>query len=148
MFCVITCAIAPFFPFGWHVKLSVILVFHLLQIKRQFCVCLVKLCISSSTFVSLLYNFFGICILFVLLQQSSGHSWLGSQGSSSGLVVKKTIKVDIPVDQYPTVSFMMFTSYIMQYYIPYMSDNVVPVSVFQISFVCLSVCLLDSLGQN
>lgn len=46
--------------------------------------------------------------LFVFLQQSSGHSWLGSQSSSSGLVVKKTIKVDIPVDKYPTVSFIMF----------------------------------------
>jgi preprotein translocase subunit SecG len=55
----------------------------------------------------LLYNF--LCLyLFVLLQQSSGHTWLGSQGSSSGLVVKKTIKVDIPVDKYPTVSFIMF----------------------------------------
>ncbi|XP_078165443.1 KH domain-containing protein At5g56140-like isoform X10 [Carex rostrata] len=39
-------------------------------------------------------------------EQSSGHSWLGSQGSSSGLVVKKTIKVDIPVDQYPTYNFV------------------------------------------
>ncbi|KAJ3694714.1 hypothetical protein LUZ60_000091 [Juncus effusus] len=35
-------------------------------------------------------------------QHSSGHNWLGSQGSSSGLIVKKTMKVDIPVDQFPT----------------------------------------------
>jgi preprotein translocase subunit SecG len=61
----------------------------------------------SSMFVPLLYNFLYL-YLFVLLQQSSGHSWLGSQGSSSGLVVKKTIKVDIPVDKYPTVSSIMF----------------------------------------
>ncbi|KAI3939391.1 hypothetical protein MKW98_022259 [Papaver atlanticum] len=41
-----------------------------------------------------------------LLQQSSAQSWLGSQGSSSGLVVKKTIRVDIPVDKYPTFNFV------------------------------------------
>ncbi|XP_042490211.1 KH domain-containing protein At5g56140-like isoform X2 [Macadamia integrifolia] len=35
------------------------------------------------------------------LQSSSSQSWLGSQGSSSGLIVKKTIRVDIPVDNYP-----------------------------------------------
>ncbi|XP_071725725.1 KH domain-containing protein At5g56140 [Rutidosis leptorrhynchoides] len=41
-----------------------------------------------------------------LLQPSSGQSWLGSQGSSSALVVKKTIRVDIPVDTYPNFNFV------------------------------------------
>ncbi|XP_010913284.1 KH domain-containing protein At5g56140 isoform X2 [Elaeis guineensis] len=41
-----------------------------------------------------------------LLQPSSAHSWLGSQGSSSNLIVKKTIRVDIPVDKYPTFNFV------------------------------------------
>ncbi|OVA19698.1 K Homology domain [Macleaya cordata] len=41
-----------------------------------------------------------------LLQQSSAQSWLGSPGSSSGLIVKKTIRVDIPVDKYPTYNFV------------------------------------------
>lgn len=41
-----------------------------------------------------------------LLQSSSTHSWLGSQGGSSSLVVKKTIRVDIPVDKYPTYNFV------------------------------------------
>ncbi|XP_058113019.1 KH domain-containing protein At5g56140-like isoform X2 [Magnolia sinica] len=41
-----------------------------------------------------------------LLQPSSAHGWLGSQGSSSGLIVKKTIRVDIPVDKYPTYNFV------------------------------------------
>lgn len=41
-----------------------------------------------------------------LLQSSSAHSWLGSQGSSSGLIVKKTMRVDIPVDKYPTYNFV------------------------------------------
>nr|XP_029118512.1 KH domain-containing protein At5g56140 isoform X4 [Elaeis guineensis] len=41
-----------------------------------------------------------------LLQPSSAHSWLGSQGSSSNLIVKKTIRVDIPVDKYPTEEMM------------------------------------------
>ncbi|XP_043688799.1 KH domain-containing protein At5g56140-like [Telopea speciosissima] len=40
------------------------------------------------------------------LQSSSAQSWLGSQGSSSGLIVKKTIRVDIPVDKYPTYNFV------------------------------------------
>ncbi|XP_072979985.1 KH domain-containing protein At5g56140 isoform X4 [Typha angustifolia] len=41
-----------------------------------------------------------------LLQPSSVHSWLGSQGNSSGLIVKKTVRVDIPVDKYPTYNFV------------------------------------------
>jgi hypothetical protein len=41
------------------------------------------------------------------MQSSPAYSWLGgSQGSSSGLIVKKTMKVDIPVDKYPTVSVL------------------------------------------
>lgn len=36
-------------------------------------------------------------------QPSSAQNWLGSQGSSSGLIVKRTIRVDIPVDHYPNV---------------------------------------------
>jgi protein quaking len=40
-------------------------------------------------------------------ESSPAYSWLGgSQGSSSGLIVKKTMKVEIPVDKYPTVSML------------------------------------------
>ncbi|KAL5669045.1 hypothetical protein ACJX0J_021266, partial [Zea mays] len=40
-------------------------------------------------------------------ESSPAYSWLGgSQGSSSGLIVKKTMKVDIPVDKYPTYNFV------------------------------------------
>ncbi|XP_020091304.1 KH domain-containing protein At5g56140-like isoform X4 [Ananas comosus] len=39
-------------------------------------------------------------------EPSSAHNWLGSQSNSSGLIVKKTIKVDIPVDKYPTYNFV------------------------------------------
>lgn len=38
-----------------------------------------------------------------MLQPSAAQGWLGSQGASSGLIVKKTIRVDIPVDKFPTV---------------------------------------------
>ncbi|CAL5341533.1 unnamed protein product [Camellia sinensis] len=41
-----------------------------------------------------------------LLQPSSAQNWLGSQGSSSGLIVKRTMRVDIPVDQYPNFNFV------------------------------------------
>ncbi|CAK9148919.1 unnamed protein product [Ilex paraguariensis] len=41
-----------------------------------------------------------------LMQSSSAQNWLGSQGSSSGLIVKRTIRVDIPVDQYPNFNFV------------------------------------------
>uniref|UniRef100_A0A7N0ZY80 K Homology domain-containing protein n=3 Tax=Kalanchoe fedtschenkoi TaxID=63787 RepID=A0A7N0ZY80_KALFE len=37
---------------------------------------------------------------------SPAHNWLSSQSSSSGLIVKRTIKVDIPVDQYPNFNFV------------------------------------------
>ncbi|WCJ32513.1 RNA-binding KH domain-containing protein [Euphorbia peplus] len=40
-----------------------------------------------------------------LLQPSSAH-WLSSQGSSSGLIVKRTLRVDIPVDKYPSYNFV------------------------------------------
>ncbi|THU59917.1 hypothetical protein C4D60_Mb07t07090 [Musa balbisiana] len=41
-----------------------------------------------------------------LIQPSSAHGWLGSQSSASGLIVKKTIRVDIPMDKYPTYNFV------------------------------------------
>ncbi|KAM0941676.1 putative STAR protein, homodimerization region [Dioscorea sansibarensis] len=41
-----------------------------------------------------------------MLQPSAAQSWLGSQGTSSGLIIKKTIRVDIPVDKYPTYNFV------------------------------------------
>ncbi|KAJ4725429.1 KH domain-containing protein [Melia azedarach] len=41
-----------------------------------------------------------------LMQPSSAQNWLSSQGSSSGLIVKRTIRVDIPVDKYPNYNFV------------------------------------------
>ncbi|XP_073055883.1 KH domain-containing protein At5g56140-like [Primulina eburnea] len=43
-----------------------------------------------------------------LAQPSSAQSWFGShsQGSSSGLIVKQSIRVDVPVDQYPNFNFV------------------------------------------
>ncbi|KAF5959921.1 hypothetical protein HYC85_001130, partial [Camellia sinensis] len=41
-----------------------------------------------------------------LLQPSSAQNRLGSQGSSSGLIVKRTMMVDITVDQYPNFNFV------------------------------------------
>lgn len=41
-----------------------------------------------------------------IMQHSSAQSWLGSQTSSSGLIVKRTIRVDIPVGQYPSYNFV------------------------------------------
>ncbi|KAI3810161.1 hypothetical protein L1987_19771 [Smallanthus sonchifolius] len=41
-----------------------------------------------------------------LLQSSSSQSWLGSQGSSSGLIVKRTVRVEIPVATYPNFNFV------------------------------------------
>jgi hypothetical protein len=38
-----------------------------------------------------------------LLQPSSAQNWLSSQGSSSGLIAKRTMRVDIPVEKYPNV---------------------------------------------
>ncbi|GLT26434.1 hypothetical protein SLA2020_014990 [Shorea laevis] len=41
-----------------------------------------------------------------LIQSSSTQNWLSSQGSSSGLIVKRTIRVDIPVEKYPNYNFV------------------------------------------
>ncbi|KAM1099149.1 hypothetical protein TB2_038180 [Malus domestica] len=41
-----------------------------------------------------------------LLQSSSTQNWLSPQSSSSGLIVKRTIRVDIPVDKYPNYNFV------------------------------------------
>ncbi|XP_057983624.1 KH domain-containing protein At5g56140 [Malania oleifera] len=40
------------------------------------------------------------------LQPSAAHSWLSSPSSSSGLIVKRAIRVDIPVDKYPSYNFV------------------------------------------
>ncbi|GMH05881.1 hypothetical protein Nepgr_007721 [Nepenthes gracilis] len=37
---------------------------------------------------------------------SSAQSWLSSRSNSSGLIVKRTIRVDIPVDKYPNYNFV------------------------------------------
>ncbi|KAK1440168.1 hypothetical protein QVD17_05993 [Tagetes erecta] len=41
-----------------------------------------------------------------LLQSSSSQSWLGSQSSSSSLIVKRTMRVEIPVSAYPNFNFV------------------------------------------
>ncbi|MBA0635647.1 hypothetical protein Godav_029722, partial [Gossypium davidsonii] len=41
-----------------------------------------------------------------LVQPSLAENWLNSQGGSSGLIVKRTIRVDIPVDKYPNYNFV------------------------------------------
>lgn len=41
-----------------------------------------------------------------LLQPSSTQNWLSPQGSSSGLIAKRTMRVDIPVDKYPNYNFV------------------------------------------
>ncbi|XP_004499705.1 KH domain-containing protein At5g56140-like [Cicer arietinum] len=41
-----------------------------------------------------------------LIQGSPTPNWLSPQGSSSGLLVKKTIRVDIPVESYPNFNFV------------------------------------------
>ncbi|GMY30747.1 KH domain-containing protein At5g56140 [Fagus crenata] len=41
-----------------------------------------------------------------LLQPSSAQNWLSSQCSPSGLIVKRTLRVDIPVEKYPNFNFV------------------------------------------
>ncbi|KAJ8765131.1 hypothetical protein K2173_010619 [Erythroxylum novogranatense] len=41
-----------------------------------------------------------------LIPTSSAQNWLNSQGSSSGLIVKRTMRVDIPVGKYPNYNFV------------------------------------------
>ncbi|XP_019443208.1 PREDICTED: KH domain-containing protein At5g56140-like [Lupinus angustifolius] len=40
------------------------------------------------------------------LQSTSKQNWLSPQSSSSGLIVKRTMRVDIPVDGYPNFNFV------------------------------------------
>ncbi|KAL0891084.1 hypothetical protein Bca101_015067 [Brassica carinata] len=40
------------------------------------------------------------------LSSSPAPNWLNSPGSSSGLIVKRSIRVDIPVDKYPNYNFV------------------------------------------
>ncbi|KAK1297432.1 KH domain-containing protein [Acorus calamus] len=39
-------------------------------------------------------------------EPSSAHGWMCSPGSSSNFIIKKTMRVDIPVDKYPTYNFV------------------------------------------
>ncbi|KAL3614847.1 hypothetical protein CASFOL_040508 [Castilleja foliolosa] len=41
-----------------------------------------------------------------LIHPSSTHNWIGSHGGSSGLVVKRLVRIDVPVDQYPNYNFV------------------------------------------
>jgi protein quaking len=41
-----------------------------------------------------------------LLPPSATQNWLSSPSNSSGLIVKRTIRVDIPVENYPNFNFM------------------------------------------
>ncbi|KAK4278218.1 hypothetical protein QN277_016093 [Acacia crassicarpa] len=41
-----------------------------------------------------------------LLQSPSAQNWLSTQSSSSGLIVKRTIRVEIPVEKYPNYNFV------------------------------------------
>ncbi|XP_054797454.1 KH domain-containing protein At5g56140-like isoform X2 [Prosopis cineraria] len=41
-----------------------------------------------------------------LLQSSSAQNWLSTQSGSSGLIVKRTIRVEIPVEKYPNYNFV------------------------------------------
>ncbi|MBA0809841.1 hypothetical protein Gohar_025456, partial [Gossypium harknessii] len=45
-------------------------------------------------------------LMSCFVRPSSAQNWVGSQGSSSGLIVKRTIRVDIPVDSYPNYNFV------------------------------------------
>lgn len=38
-----------------------------------------------------------------LMHSPSAQSWLNTQSNSSGLIVKRTLRIDIPVDQYPNL---------------------------------------------
>uniref|UniRef100_A0A251RW64 Putative KH domain, type 1, KH domain containing protein, SPIN1 n=1 Tax=Helianthus annuus TaxID=4232 RepID=A0A251RW64_HELAN len=51
-------------------------------------------------------NLAPLCLCFPIMSALSAQSWLGSQGSSSGLVVKRTMRVDIPVATYPNFNFV------------------------------------------
>lgn len=57
-----------------------------------------------------------------LLPPSSAHNWLNSHGSSSGLIVKRTIRVDIPVDKYPNVwmDFLLLCDWLGSSFLPFL----------------------------
>ncbi|KAM3223046.1 KH domain-containing protein [Capsicum chacoense] len=43
-----------------------------------------------------------------LMHSPSTQNWLNTQSNSSGLIVKRTLRIDIPVDQYPSVWTIMY----------------------------------------
>lgn len=40
------------------------------------------------------------------MHSPSTQNWLNTQSNSSGLIVKRTLRIDIPVDQYPSYNFV------------------------------------------
>lgn len=64
--------------------------------------------VFSLSYCSLAYSMWNCNVqMSGMMQASSAQSWLGSQGSSSGLIVKRTIRVDIPVEQFPNVLILL-----------------------------------------
>ncbi|XP_072969319.1 KH domain-containing protein At5g56140-like isoform X2 [Typha angustifolia] len=41
-----------------------------------------------------------------IFQPSSSHNWLEPEGNSLGFIMKKTIRIEIPVDKYPNYNFV------------------------------------------
>lgn len=54
--------------------------------------------------ISLFNRFCGYHIqISGLMHSPSTQNWLNTQSNSSGLIVKRTLRIDIPVDQYPSL---------------------------------------------
>ena len=83
-----------------------------------------------------------------LLQSSPAQNWLSSQGSSSGLIVKRTIRVDVPVDNYPNV-WIIITFYLFIYLFPFHFFFFLFLTYFangtELNFVCSITLLAASL---
>lgn len=57
--------------------------------------------------ISLFNRFCGYHIqISGLMHSPSTQNWLNTQSNSSGLIVKRTLRIDIPVDQYPSYNFV------------------------------------------
>lgn len=59
--------------------------------------------------ISLFNRFCGYHIqISGLMHSPSTQNWLNTQSNSSGLIVKRTLRIDIPVDQYPSVCTIIY----------------------------------------
>lgn len=133
----------------------------LLYLVKLQCICIYCQFSNAGSFTKFTSNilvsislFFGVHILFMFQGAGMFHppsrNWLSPQGNSSGFLVKKTMKMDIPVDKYPNVRccFHLLFPLVHFRWILYDCDIMLSSSTLWVDYLVQGEILLSELRQT